>query len=358
MTSSDSPVRASREQRDLRLNLSFRFAPRYRVVWIALAALFILALVTANQVFNEQSLRLVTALAGVLAIASIGQLLVIMSGGFDLSVPAVMTFAASVIVHQTNASNGALAGAILEALAFSAGIGLLNGLLIAVARLNAMMVTLAMNGIVTGVMLLWIGSTFSASGRVPPNLAQLASDHVAFLSVLGIIAIVFICTVAMVLRSTRLGRSYVAAGTNGLAAEIIGIRVVYYQLGGYLTAGLLYGVAGIFLAGLLASPDITAGSAYQLSTIIAVALGGAALTGGPASLLCGGAGSLFVVLLQQYLQDKGYSAGVSQVINGLVLILAVALVTAGRGRRVRLDAVRAMIMPKPNRGAGEDPKAT
>lgn len=318
-----------------RNDIAFRFAPRYRVVWIALLALVILTLVSAHEVFQTNSMSLVTGLAGVLAIASAGQLLVIMSGGIDLSVPAVMTFAAAIVVHQTNASNGSLFGALVLAVALCAGIGFINGVLVAYIRLNALIVTLAMNGVVTGVMLLWIGTTFSTSGQVPSNLAKFGTDHVAFLSAIAIAAIVVIAVLALLLRQTVVGRSFVAAGTNRVAAEIIGVRVNRYSVGGYCLAGVLYAGAGILLAGMLSTPDETLGSAYQLSTIIAVALGGAALAGGPASLTCTIGGCLFVSLLDQYLQAKSFSGGVSEIVNGAVLIVAVALVTAGSGRRLR-----------------------
>jgi ribose transport system permease protein len=336
-----------------RRDLAFRFAPRYRVVWIALTALVILCLATGPEVFHTDSLTLVTALAGVLAIASAGQLLVIMAGGIDLSVPAVMTLAAGVVVHQTNALDGRLAGAIVEVIAITGAIGLINGLLVAVLRLNAMIVTLAMSGAVTGVTLLWMGTSFSNSGNVPPALAKLCERHAGFLSLLAIIAVVLIVLLAVTLRSTRLGRNYVAAGTNRTAAEIIGIRVVYYEVGGYVLAGVLYGVAGLFLAGLLTSPDSTVGQAYQLTTIIAVALGGAALAGGPASLLCTMGGCLFLSLLAQYLQSQNYSGGVSEITNGVVLVVAVAMVTAGSGGRLRLRArggrLGALLLRRPGR---------
>jgi len=316
-------------------DLAFRFAPRYRVVWLALAALIILCLVSKPAVFHTDSLTLITALAGVLAIASAGQLLVIMSGGIDLSVPSVMTLAAGIIVHHTNAHNGQLMGAIILALVVSAGIGLLNGLLIAVAKLNAVIVTLAMAGAIAGVTLLWLGTSFSNSGNVPANLASFCSKHVGFLSLVGIVALVLVVALALIMRTTRVGRSYIAAGTNRVAAEIIGIRVTWYEIAGYVFAGVLYGVAGIFLAGLLTSPDATVGSAYQLTTIIAVALGGAALNGGPASLIGTMAGCAFLSLLSQYLQTSNFSAGVSGVTNGVVLVVAVAMVTAGSGGRLQ-----------------------
>ena len=76
---------------------------------------------SAPEVFQTNSMSLVTGLTGVLAIASAGQLLVIMSGGIDLSVPAVMTFAAAIIVHQTNGANGSLVGAIVLAVVLCGG---------------------------------------------------------------------------------------------------------------------------------------------------------------------------------------------------------------------------------------------
>jgi ribose/xylose/arabinose/galactoside ABC-type transport system permease subunit len=318
------------------VNLRFRFSPRYRVVWIGLALLMLLALLTAESVYKTDSMTLITALAGVLAIASAGQLLVIMSGGIDLTVPSVMTMSAAIIVHQTDSIDGRLTGAILVAMVVCGAIGLVNGFLVAVVRLNAMIVTLAMNGVVTGVMLLWLTTSFSDSGQVPGNLVTLTSNNLGFLSFVAVIALALLALLAVVLRSTRLGRFFVAAGTNRVAAEIIGVRVTRYEMGGYVVAALLYGVAGILLAGLLQTPDVTLGDAYQLTTIIAVALGGAALAGGPASLLCTAGGCFFVALLQQYLQIRGVSGGVSQVVNGSVLILSVALVTVGAGGRFRL----------------------
>ncbi|MFL5843514.1 MAG: ABC transporter permease [Solirubrobacteraceae bacterium] len=319
-----------------RADIGFRFAPRYRVVWIALAALMLLTALSASEVYRTDSLSLVTALAGVLAIAAAGQLLVIMSGGIDLSVPAVMTLAAGIVVHQSNGLDSRLGGAIVEVILVCGLVGLINGFLVAVVRLNAMIVTLAMTGVIGGVMVLWIGTTFSTTGQVAPKLVELTSERVGFLSVVAVIGIGIIVLLALLLRSTAVGRSYVAAGTNRVAAEIIGVRVVWYEMAGYVLAAILYGAAGLFLAGLLTTPDFTLGDPYQLSTIIAVALGGAALAGGPASLICTIGGCFFVALLGQFLQAKSYSGGVSQITNGVVLILAVAMVTVGSGGRFRM----------------------
>lgn len=318
-------------------DLAFRIPPRYRVVWLALAALIVLGLVTAPDVFNGAAVQLVTALAGVLAIAAAGQLLVVMSGGIDLSVPAVMTLAGALIVKHTGGDDGSLAVALLLLAALALVIGLVNGLLVAVLRLNALIVTLAMGGIVAGATLLWAGATFSATGRVPPALARLGEAHIGPISVLAIVGIVVLAVLAAVLRGTAAGRGFVAAGSNRVAAEVIGVRVVRCEVIAYVGAALLYAIAGTLLAGLLKSPDYSLGEPYMLATIIAVALGGASLAGGPASLACTAAGCVFVALLRQYLDIEGFSAGVKQLADGIVLVVAVALVTVGTdaGARIR-----------------------
>lgn len=328
-------------------DLRFRFAPRYRVVWIGLFALALLVLLSERSVYNQNSLILVSALAGILAIAAAGQLLVIVAGGIDLSVPAIMTLAAGVVVHQTDGNADALGNAVAAAVLLASLVGLVNGALVAIVRLNAMIVTLAMSGIVSGVIVWWMGPTFSDSGAVPESLADFAGKSVSVVSVVALMAVALLVLIATCLRSTRLGRRYVATGTNRTAAKILGVRVVAHEIGGYVCAAALYGVAGVMLAGMLTTPDATVGDPYQLTTIIAVALGGAALSGGPGSVAGTGAACLFVALLQQFLQAKGYSPGVSQIVNGAVLILAVALVTVSSGRLRLPRGVLARGQPQP-----------
>jgi ribose transport system permease protein len=175
--------------------LGYRFPARYRMAWLAVGVLAIVSLLTAPAVFGAVSLHLVTALGGVLLIASLGQLLVVMLGGVDLSVPAVMTLAAAIVVHQTGGDDGKLAVAIVEVLLAGTAVGFLNGVLVAIGRLNPLIVTLAMGGIVGGVTVWWTGTSFSTTGSVPSALRDAASSHASFFSTIGIaalaIAIVF-----------------------------------------------------------------------------------------------------------------------------------------------------------------------
>lgn len=320
-------------------DLKFQFQARYRVVWVALAGLLLVAALTESATFHGPSINLITALAGVLAIAAAGQLIVVMSGGIDLSVPALMALGGAVVVKQSNGADDQLAMAVIEAVVVAAGIGLLSGLLVAVGRLNSLIVTLAMNGIVTGAILLWTEGTFSTSGEVPPALASFVENGIGSINILGLIGLALLALLALVMRSTTPGRSFVAMGTNRAAAEIVGVRVRAYEVAGYVVAAVLYVVAGILLAGTIEIPNMSIGEPYLLSTIVAVALGGAALSGGPSSMLCTAAGCLFLAILDQYLTLRDFGAGVGDLANGIALALAVAIVTLGTGGKQRLRSL-------------------
>lgn len=333
-------------------DVAFRFPTRYRVVWIALAAVIVLCLITAPAVFHTDSISLVFGLAGVLAIASTGQLLVVMTGGIDLSVPAVMTFAGAIIVSQSNSQNGKLGAAIVLAVVISLVIGLINGLLVAVVKLNALIVTLAMAGVILGVSLLWVGPNYSSTGTVPPSLGNFANQNLGPVSVIAFFGLAVVLVVGLALRSTRFGRAYVAAGTNPTAARVIGVRVVRHEIAGYVIAAGLYGIAGVLLAGLLRNPNDSLGNPYQLQTIIAVALGGAALGGGPASVSGTLAACLFLGFVTQYLTVKGYSGGVNELVNGSLLLVAVMLVSAGARGLAVLRALPVRRRPAARTGGG------
>jgi len=107
---------------------------------------------------------------------------------------------------------------------------------------------------------------------------------VGWLSMLAVICAGIMVAVAFVLRSMRVGRRFVAAGANRTRGQGDGHLAHVNELCAYVVAAVLYGVAGMLLAGQLISPDYTLGDPYQLATIVAVALGGATFVGGPASV--------------------------------------------------------------------------
>jgi ribose transport system permease protein len=299
---------------------------RYRIVWLATALLVIFVGWTSPATLGEISMKLTTALAGVLFIASMGQMLVVMTRGLDLTVAPVMTLCGGIMVRESNGANAQLPRAWLIALGVALAIGLIDGVLIVLLGLNPLIVTLAMGGIITGGMFVWTGVTFSSSGEVPSSLHSFSASSLGAISSIELTAIAIGAVLAIGLRATSAGRRFVAAGTNPLAARIIGIRVNLFRLGAYLVAGVLYAVAGVLLAGYLATPDSTLGSPYLLLTFVAVALAGTAFSGGPASVLCVAGACFFLALLNEYLAVRGVSGGGGTLLQGAILVLAVGAI--------------------------------
>jgi ribose transport system permease protein len=307
-------------------DIGYRFPMRYRIVWVAVIALIVVSAITAPAVLHKEALHLVTALAGVLALGATGQLLVIMQGGIDLSVPAVVAIASAVTVKY---AHGNLMVVVVCALLAAGVAGLVNGLLVVVFQFNAVIVTLATAGIFAGVLELWTGSTFSQSGQAPKTLQDFAASSVGFVSWIAILAMLLTLVLAWILTRSRIGRGFVIVSTNPVAANVVGIRPMKYRLAAYVVAGLFYGAAGVLLSGFVGTPTASIGSPYQLTTIVAVALAGATLAGGPASVVGVAGAALFVVLLDQYLGTRGYSPGVRTFGQGIALVAAVTVVSLG-----------------------------
>jgi ribose transport system permease protein len=320
----------------------YRFPPRFRVIWMALALLLVAILVIAPEAINGSSMRIDTPLIAVLVIASLGQLIVVMIGGFDLSVAAIMSFASALLLTFTNGSNDKLILGLIVVLAASAAIGAINGLLAGPAGLNPLIVTLAMGGVVAAVALLITDQGNKVLNTTTPSkLSDVSTGYVGSFSTMLIIALALALIVGFVLRRTKVGRRFVAAGTNATAAEIIGVPLARYQVASYACAGLLYGIAGVLLAGFVERPNLTLGDPYLLSTFIVVALGGVLFTGGPTSVASTAVGAIFLILLIHFLAVEGLSAGAQSLIQGVVLVVAVAIVTGLSGRSRRHSAAAA-----------------
>jgi ribose transport system permease protein len=310
-------------------DLKYRFPGRYMASWAALVLLVVVAAVAWPASVRGDSIQVVSALAGVLALAAFGQLLVIMIGGIDLSVPAILAATAGVVVHY-GVPGSNLPLVILAAVLVAIVISLVNGIFISVLRLNALIVTLATFGIVTGAIGLWTGVSFSLTGQAPASLQRFAKWSTLNLDVCFLIAVAVAVVLALVLWRTRAGRQVAAVGSNRRAAHALGVRDTLVEMTVFAAVGLLYGVAGVLLAGFLGTPDITVGSPYQIATITAAAIAGVALNGGPGSVASVLSACVFLELLNQALIVAGLPAGAQGIVQGGVLVIAVAAITLGQ----------------------------
>jgi ribose/xylose/arabinose/galactoside ABC-type transport system permease subunit len=236
-----------------------------------------------------------------------------------------MTVGAAVNVHYVGSLGSAWA--FLLSLVICTLISAITGALIFALRLNALIVTLAVNAVAAAGLSIWMGKTFSIEGQAPRWLITLAGTARLNVSALFVIAVAISAVAAGVLSRTRAGRKVVAVGANRTAAHVLGTRVNVVGMVTFASAGLLYAIAGAFVAGLVQIPGPTLGNAYQLTTISAVAIAGATFAGGPASISSLLAACLLLQLFQQTLALRNFGGGAVVLIQGVLLVLAVSLST-------------------------------
>jgi ribose transport system permease protein len=298
---------------------SFVVASRYLPVYIAIAVLILVAAIWAPETLGKVPLRGMAPFAAVLGIAALGQMLVVMTGGIDLSVPGTMSLAAVLMIGVGAGSDANIGTAIGTALAFAAIVGLVNGILIGGLKLNPLIVTLAVGLIVIGLVNRY-GRTFPVQNPVPEGWSDWVTTRVVGVSAVFWIGLGLTVILSVVLRYTAVGRRFRVVGANPVASGVVGLRVSLNQIMVYVVAAVLYAMAGLALAGRIGRPGVYVGSEYLLAPIAAVVIGGASLTGGLASPISTFAAALFLTGLNQMMLIMGLPTALQSVVFGLVII--------------------------------------
>jgi ribose transport system permease protein len=288
-------------------------------VYVAIALLVVVASIWAPATISGPALNSIAPFGTFLAITALGQMLVIMTGGIDLSVPGTFTLAAVVTVGLAQGADDRLWPAIGVALALAALVGLINGILIGGLGLNALIVTLAVGQIVTGIAIRYYTSE-AIQTPVPAKLSAWTSARFLGVTRTFWVGVVLTVVLIVIFRFTTPGRRFQVVGANPTASRIAGLRVNLNQMSAYVLASILYGVAGILLAAVLRTVSITIGAPYLLGPIAAVVIGGASLTGGLASPLSTWAAAFFLAGLNQMMRVMGLPTALQFVVFGIVII--------------------------------------
>ena len=297
----------------------------YLTIWPATLALFVVSPLIAPGSLSLGALQGSLPFAAILAIVGIGQTLVIQQRGLDLSVPGVVSLAASIVVLMPSSTGLGLPVAIVVALAVSALAGLVSGIAVTRLGITPLVATLAVNALLLGTLLQITRG--GADGTATPSLTKFAIGRVAGIPNVLLVAIAMTVLVALFVRVTRTGRTFVAVGTSTAAGTAAGMPVRRYTLATYVVASSLYGLAGILLAGYLRTPGLTVGDSYLLPSIAAVVLGGTSLAGGAGSVVATGAGALFLTQLQQVVFAAGAPTSVQLIIQSGVIGIGMAVRT-------------------------------
>jgi ribose transport system permease protein len=298
---------------------AFVVASRYMPVYIAIALLVVVAKIWAPATLGSVPLRAIAPLAAVLAITALGQMLVIMTGGIDLSVPGTMSLAAVIMVGVGRQSDERIVTAILIAIGAAAIVGLINGILIGGLKLNPLIVTLAVGQVAIGAVFRY-GRTFPVQNPVPTGWSDWVTTRILGVSAVLWIGVALTIVLSLGLRYTAVGRRFQAVGANPVASYAVGVRVNLNQILAYVVAAVFYAAAGLALAGLIRRPGAFVGTQYLLAPIAAVVIGGASLTGGQASALSTFAAAVFLTGLSQMMRVMGLPTALQFVVFGLVII--------------------------------------
>jgi ribose transport system permease protein len=285
------------------------------VMWVVLGLL-------SPYFFTVENLFEITLQTAVIAIIGAGMTFVIISGGIDLSVGSV--FACSAVVGGlVFMSTGSLFLTLAATIATGALFGLANGILITVLRVPPFIGTLGMMGIARGLALIISrgvpiygldeGYKFIGQGKLF-DVIPIPTVIVLVIFILGFI----------VLNYTRFGRFTYAIGSNTEATRLSGINVVGVTIGIYMICGLLTGLASTIEAGRLGIVQPAGGNGYELLAIGAVIIGGASTFGGEGSIFATLIGAIIVTTIRNGLNILGVNAFWQYVVNGVVIIGAVA----------------------------------
>jgi ribose transport system permease protein len=307
-------------------------------IGVATVLLFVVSALAASSSVSGTALRGMLPIASVLAVAGLGQMLVIQQGGIDLSVAGAISMTVVVVTHIPDGDNGKLLPAIGVAVLFALGAGVVNGLLIGVLRLNAIIATLGTNALLYGADLALSGGRPRITTRLLARVTGGASfgvPHAVWFALAALLLVV------VVVKTTVPGRRFEAVGANPRAARAVGLRVRGHQTSAYVWAQLLYCLAGVMLGGITAQPSAFEGDSFLLISVAVVVLGGTSLLGGRGYPFATVVAAVFLQQLVQFVVALGVSTAVQTIVQAVALAIGVSLYT------VSWRAVLARLRPAP-----------
>lgn len=287
-----------------------------------LAALAVVGATTTDNFFQVSNLLLLLTQASIIGVVSIGMTFVIISGGIDLSVGAVIALASVWATTGATQEFGA-GGMLFTALAVATACGIVNGLLIAYGNLVSLIVTIAGLAAYRGL------ATLISDGR--PQIVETSGfSAIANTDVLGIPLLVYVFAAVVVLgwlllNRTTFGRHVFAIGGNQEAARLAGIDVRRVRATVFVLSGLCCGIAAIMLTARTHTGASTHGTFYELDAIAAVILGGTLLSGGRGTLVGSILGVLVFTVVTNIFVLNNLSTPIQQIAKGVIIVGAVLL---------------------------------
>ncbi|MBB4403686.1 MULTISPECIES: ABC transporter permease [Rhizobium/Agrobacterium group] len=291
---------------------------------LPLAGLIVVSILmglASDNFFSLNNIMNVLRQVSVVGILAVGMTFVILTGGIDLSVGAVMalvgTLSAGLMVNSGLPASVALPAGLFIGL----GIGIFNGVLVAWGKMPAIIVTLATMGMARGLGLIYSGG-YPVSG-IPSWISWFGVGRIGVVPVPVVIMVVIYAIAWVLLQRTAFGRHVYALGGNELAARLSGVKTQRVKLAVYGISGVTAALAALILTGRLMSGQPNAGVGFELDAIAAVVLGGTAIAGGRGLILGTLIGAVLLGILNNGLNLMGINPYLQDVIKGGIILLAI-----------------------------------
>lgn len=291
---------------------------------LPLAGLIVVSILmglASDNFFSLNNIMNVLRQVSVVGILAVGMTFVILTGGIDLSVGAVMalvgTLSAGLMVNSGLPASVALPAGLFIGL----GIGIFNGALVAWGKMPAIIVTLATMGMARGLGLIYSGG-YPVSG-IPSWISWFGVGRIGVVPVPVVIMVVIYAVAWVLLQRTAFGRHVYALGGNELAARLSGVKTQRVKLAVYGISGVTAALAALILTGRLMSGQPNAGVGFELDAIAAVVLGGTAIAGGRGLILGTLIGAVLLGILNNGLNLMGINPYLQDVIKGGIILLAI-----------------------------------
>ena len=294
------------------------------IIFITVIAfiLFIVAGFVSSEFYKFNNILTILRLATFFMVVGLGQGFVILTGGIDLSIPWGMTTAGIILTTLSMGNNETLIWVVPVTLLSGVLLGLVNGIGVAYLSIAPLIMTLATNVIIRGIILVAVFGT--PRGMTPTLITYMMSGNL-FMGISPIFLIVIILTLisVVVLTHTTYGRRIYAIGNSNQAAYLSGINVKIHLLSVYVISGFMSALGGIMLTGYSTLAFVNMGDPYLLPSIATVIVGGASIVGGRGKPIGTIMGAILLTIVSTILTALLLPAAIRNIIYGLVILVAV-----------------------------------
>ena len=299
------------------------------IIWLVLGVMIVVSALLSESFTNPRNFPNIMRQSAALMLVSIGQTVIMLSGGIDLSVGSVVSLTVVVMAAMMEPTPELMIASVVVGLGVGAAVGLINGLAVTRLKLAPFMVTLATLSIVQG---LALQLRSNPQRTIPREFSPLFIENIGdvlpipFLIILGSTFLAWV-----MLRYTRFGRHIYAIGSNEAATRLSGLSTDRIKVMAYVFCGFMASVGGIFVAARSRAGDPLIGESFAFDSITATIIGGVSLAGGVGSVWGTLAGVWILTILSNVLNLTGVPANSQFLFKGVLLVLAVMVY--GRQRR-------------------------